>query len=308
MKKIFGLLIIIGLAFISHSVLAKYVQLPDKSYVEITDGLYAESAYCMAYEYYPEAFYHTPPNVICGGKVAADLTIDKRKTPPKAIPLPNGTWYSNPNNLSRKEIYCASFTENPQAWAGYEYSLNSFNCNSISNNAVNTYSNTTTSSTNDDALVDKASVIYKSLETVVYGAIFAGIFFIIANPKRKNTPKLYARWLACRFSFLLVWITAEEGIKYFRNPIDGNLFWGAILLTLMVYGIVFLITYIIKKSQSKNNTLNNIDNDVWQTALNEFESNNRDNGLWTRCFAEADGDEAKTKARYIKYRAEELKK
>lgn len=254
MRKIWGLLIFTGFMFISHLALAKYVQLPDKVYLEIPDGMSPELAYCKAYEQYPKSFYNTPPKIICGGKIAAESVLDKRNTPPKAIPLPDGTWFSNPNNLSRNEIYCTSLAENPQAWAGYEYSLDSLNCKSVSNTPVNTYSNTTTPSTNDNVSVDKAGAILKSLETIVYGAIFAVIFFTFTNPKSKNTPKLYARWLACRLSFLLVWITAEEGIKYFRNPIDGNLFWGSILLTLMFYGIVFLITYIIKKSQSKNNT------------------------------------------------------
>jgi len=40
-------------------------------------------------------------------------------------------------------------------------------------------------------------------------------------------------------------------------------------------------------------------------ALNEFE-NNRDEQLWTKHFAESDGDESKAKARYLKDRAEIL--
>lgn len=47
-------------------------------------------------------------------------------------------------------------------------------------------------------------------------------------------------------------------------------------------------------------------NKVFAEALSEFESNKRDQGLYAKCFAEADGDESKAKARYIKSRAEEL--
>ena len=44
---------------------------------------------------------------------------------------------------------------------------------------------------------------------------------------------------------------------------------------------------------------------VYAEALNEFE-NNRDEQLWTKYFAESDGDESKAKARYLKDRAEIL--
>lgn len=50
----------------------------------------------------------------------------------------------------------------------------------------------------------------------------------------------------------------------------------------------------------------NTKNKVFAEALSEFESNKRDQGLYAKCFAEADGDESKAKARYIKSRAEEL--
>ncbi|MGY8815865.1 MAG: hypothetical protein ACKVHQ_14300 [Gammaproteobacteria bacterium] len=46
----------------------------------------------------------------------------------------------------------------------------------------------------------------------------------------------------------------------------------------------------------------------WEQASNEVSSNSRDEALWARIFAETDGDENKTKARYIKARAEKLQR
>lgn len=47
-------------------------------------------------------------------------------------------------------------------------------------------------------------------------------------------------------------------------------------------------------------------NDSWAKALAEAESGlGRDPGLWARCFAEADGDEGKAKAAYVKQRVME---
>lgn len=41
---------------------------------------------------------------------------------------------------------------------------------------------------------------------------------------------------------------------------------------------------------------------VWAAALEEVESQQRQPGLWARCFAEAGGDEGKAKAAYIRER------
>ena len=50
-----------------------------------------------------------------------------------------------------------------------------------------------------------------------------------------------------------------------------------------------------------------IDEDAIYTAIaKELETGSTDKGLWTRLFAECDGDENRTKAAYIKQRAEKL--
>ena len=47
-----------------------------------------------------------------------------------------------------------------------------------------------------------------------------------------------------------------------------------------------------------------IDEDaIYEIVANEMESGKTDKGLWTRLFAQCDGDENKTKAAYIKHRA-----
>lgn len=45
------------------------------------------------------------------------------------------------------------------------------------------------------------------------------------------------------------------------------------------------------------------ENDAWAKAMEEAQSaDRRDKGLWARCFAEADGDEGKAQAAYVKAR------
>lgn len=46
--------------------------------------------------------------------------------------------------------------------------------------------------------------------------------------------------------------------------------------------------------------------DIYNTIAEEFESGILDKGLWTRLFAESDGNEAKTKVRYIRERMSKL--
>lgn len=47
--------------------------------------------------------------------------------------------------------------------------------------------------------------------------------------------------------------------------------------------------------------------DPWASAMAEVEdAQQRDAGLWAKCFAEADGEESRAKASYIKVRAEQL--
>ena len=48
------------------------------------------------------------------------------------------------------------------------------------------------------------------------------------------------------------------------------------------------------------------DEQLWASALNEFEGTDRRAGLWARAYAHTDGNEAQAKARYLKQRVAEL--
>ena len=49
-----------------------------------------------------------------------------------------------------------------------------------------------------------------------------------------------------------------------------------------------------------------IENEIYALIGEEIETGKIDKGLWTKCFAEMNGEENKVKARYIKYRFEIL--
>ena len=56
----------------------------------------------------------------------------------------------------------------------------------------------------------------------------------------------------------------------------------------------------------QNTVSSQIDDELFAIALQELNSGNSVQGLWAKCFAEADGDENKTKARYLSARAGQL--
>ena len=47
--------------------------------------------------------------------------------------------------------------------------------------------------------------------------------------------------------------------------------------------------------------------EIYELISEEIESSSRKKGIWTKAFSEAEGDENKTKALYIKYRFDQIK-
>ncbi len=60
-------------------------------------------------------------------------------------------------------------------------------------------------------------------------------------------------------------------------------------------------------SNQKNLSGSPSNDSAWEVASNELNSVNRREGLWAKCFAQADGDENKAKANYLKERVEQLR-
>ena len=60
------------------------------------------------------------------------------------------------------------------------------------------------------------------------------------------------------------------------------------------------------EKNEKSHEIANIDALSWNQAINEFEGETRNRGLYAKLFAETQGDESKVKARYIEIRAKEI--
>ena len=60
------------------------------------------------------------------------------------------------------------------------------------------------------------------------------------------------------------------------------------------------------EKNEKSDEIANIDALSWNQAIDEFEGEARNRGLYAKLFAETQGDESKVKARYIEIRAKEI--
>ena len=63
----------------------------------------------------------------------------------------------------------------------------------------------------------------------------------------------------------------------------------------------------IKKTEVTGKSVNKIsEEEYWEKSFTEFNSSQRKEGLWAKCFAEANGDENIAKANYLKVRTTQL--
>lgn len=86
---------------------------------------------------------------------------------------------------------------------------------------------------------------------------------------------------------------------------------AAILFTIVIFLNYALFVYFKRQLNPKINSLAKanqpaIDDIYWEQASSEIKQGQRDDTLWARVFSDADGDENKTKARYLKLRVEQL--
>ena len=96
---------------------------------------------------------------------------------------------------------------------------------------------------------------------------------------------------------------------------QGN-FWFWTFFVVIGFIVFYAFVYSDKKAKKLNTNPPNIVNELavqteieassWNQAINEFEGETRNRGLYAKLFAETQGDESKVKARYIEIRAKEI--
>lgn len=82
-----------------------------------------------------------------------------------------------------------------------------------------------------------------------------------------------------------------------------------ILMAALSMGVTFaLYKFFVKQVQNPNiSNSGSYDEELWSKVSDELKNGQRVDSLWTRAFAESDGDSNKANARYIKLRVEQLR-
>ena len=159
--------------------------------------------------------------------------------------------------------------------------------------------------------IDVGSAATGALVTVlIRGAIAFCLFKLITlNLTRKtiDTPTKAGRWVGA-------WLM---GVSILTNPSfnksDLDFYIGSVVLAIVWFAIGFAIGFIWRKFKPlnsvaiQNSALQVDDEKLWEQALAELNSTNKNEGLWAKSFAEANGDEAKARAQYLSARVSKLK-
>jgi hypothetical protein len=147
------------------------------------------------------------------------------------------------------------------------------------------------------------------LTVAIRGLIAFCIFKLLTiNLTRKTlySPANNGRWVgACLMGFSI--LTHQS-----FNKSDADFYFGIVLVSTVWFILGFVIGYAWRTfkpmkeglSQYKMTEVN--DEKLWERASVELNSDSRNKGLWAKCFAESNGDEAKAKAMYLREAVKKL--
>jgi len=149
---------------------------------------------------------------------------------------------------------------------------------------------------------------------VVVSASFAICFFIsvlfIKKYKRINNENSHMKsiWWSGWLSIFILLISlvgtfnSPQKIIYYPKFWDLSIASQALLSPILVLLVSYFIFRILFKFKRKNS----VTEEFYALAAKEIDSGTLDEGLWARLYSEKNGDTLKTKAAYIKERADRL--
>jgi len=169
-----------------------------------------------------------------------------------------------------------------------------------------------------------------SYKAIFILSIFMVFFVLLAGAATNSKTSGFGMWIwgytawlmykrrnsdLVSFYKLLLWFDAIAvsvviAVLVFSDKDFGFSYGEALVLLSVVILITYgLYRYFLKLQLSSNSTESNDANDTshWEQVSEEIKNGKRIDSLWTRAFAEADGDNNKANARYIKLRLEQIK-
>lgn len=179
---------------------------------------------------------------------------------------------------------------------------------------------------------------HAAIQTVAGMAIAVAVHWLLARrlwKKPRTTPHELGYWWGTWVGCLQLGLTVGKftgSVLY--GTVSDNDYYLLAMNGVVVAGVFGLFAYVVgwlfrrflkpfqplaipntdivaapsqQDSQNAASTVHHhADNDHFAHALSELEGGNLDRGLWARCFAEADGNESKVKANYLRQRASDL--
>jgi hypothetical protein len=152
--------------------------------------------------------------------------------------------------------------------------------------------------------IDVGGAATSALLTVAIRGAIAFCFFklVTINLTRKTlyTSVRNGRWVGA-------WLMGVSILTYQSSyKSDADFYFGIILVSVVWFILGFVIGFVwrafkpIKEALAQQNIVEVNDEKLWERAAVELNSDAKNEGLWIKCFAESNGDEAKAKAMYLK--------
>lgn len=145
-----------------------------------------------------------------------------------------------------------------------------------------------------------------TLVSVGSAAFIGWVLYRIARVASPATPVEIGRtWLA-----YFLFLAALSNLPKFVRHLDVDSFLPFAVLVIAIGPLVFLAGWgyaKIKARQAQRGADKDLNERLYGVVWNEIRINRIDKVLWTRVFAECDGDHEKAKARYIQARVKQLR-
>jgi hypothetical protein len=157
--------------------------------------------------------------------------------------------------------------------------------------------------------IDVGSAATEALLTLATRGIIAFCLFklITLNLTRKNidTPYKAGRWVG-GFLMGLSILTYQSHSKS-----DADFYFEIAIMAPAYFVIGFGVGFLWRKFKPVKPVvqMQSVNDEIyWEQALAELNSSQKNDGLWAKCFADSNGDEARAKAAYLTQTANKLKK
>ena len=219
------------------------------------------------------------------------------------IKLPDGTYFEATPGEYSSDTYARAYKKYPEAFNLPPNSVISSNTTQMQTNEI------ITSGAYLEAIVQSASAV-----------LWIVFFVYIAKAWKKSyyPLQLRVRWAAWFGGFGgAVYFSRAVGVIFFNlNYTESlqELIAGCLLLTITGGVLGFILGWLygkIFKFKAEQRSTNKIedqqdDESLYEVVANEIEAGDIQKGLWTKAFAQCNGNEAQTKALYIRMRVEQF--